>query len=48
MQRECKCCGCLAFQIRMVYCEDCNAHHEACQTCAEDVAAGCEGYQVVA
>jgi hypothetical protein len=29
-------------------CEDRHAEHEVCQTCAEGLAAGCEGYQIVA
>jgi hypothetical protein len=48
-QRECASCGCLSFQtMRRVYCEDCQAEHEVCPTCADELSGGEEGVRLVA
>jgi hypothetical protein len=48
MAKECASCGCLMLQARVVVYEDCRATHDVCQTCAEELAPGVEGYDLVA
>jgi len=50
MDAECAFCGRLFGEGRQVhvYCDDCLATHSVCPGCADDVAAGAEGYRPVA
>lgn len=48
MDAECAFCGRLVVEGRQVFCEDCQVTHTVCPSCAEDVAAGADGYRLVA
>ena len=48
MDAECAFCGRLTGEGRQVLCDDCQATHFVCLGCADDVAAGADGYRLVA
>jgi len=48
MDAECAFCGRLNGEGRQVYCDDCQVTHLVCTSCADDVAAGADGYRLVA
>ncbi len=48
MDVECAFCGRLVMEGRAVACDDCQATHTVCSSCADDVAAGADGYRLVA
>jgi hypothetical protein len=48
MDNECAFCGCAMLTSERVSCEDCNAVHQVCDSCAGEVANGLEGYQLAA
>ena len=48
MDGECAFCGRGEGAARQVYCDDCQAAHRACGSCANELANGEEGYRLVA
>jgi len=48
MDAECAFCGRLIGETRQVLCDDCQAPHQVCTSCADDVAAGADGFRLEA
>ena len=48
MDGECAFCGRADEAVRLVFCDDCQAHHQVCKPCADEGASATEGYRLVA
>ena len=47
MDGECAFCGRSESAAYQVFCEDCQARHQVCKTCADEVAGDVLGYALV-